>query len=255
MKVQTCDLCTAKVEDLPSHFLAKHDLSRSERSMHVLEEDKIIIYGKEFDVLKRISRMNHPYYYCTVCRAEGTSEQIKKHVFKWHYQTHEERLLEKEMKLVQKHSKLLYCDICWIIFKCTEDSPEYRNHFLSDSHIAKEEYIEETGCDICRTNSDPLLDHFLSKGHQSAKFYVSGEGCDICKRRLSNNSLSFHNRLYSYKHNKILEYKPGTGCDICRWYYPFHEKSKVHRRHVYMSQYINQYCITPRTSKIKSAKN
>ena len=256
MKVQRCDLCTAKahVDDLHSHFLAKHDLSRSERNMHVLEEEKIIIYGKEFDVLKRVSRTNVSYYYCTVCKAEGTLEQIEKHVFKWHYQSQEERLMEKEMKLVQKHSKLLYCDICWVIFKCTENSSEYRNHFLSDCHKAKEEYIEETGCDICRTNSDPLLDHFLSIRHHNAKCYVRGEGCDICRRRLSYNSISFHNRLYTYKHDKILNYKKGTGCDICRWNYPFHEKSKEHRRNLYMSQYINRYCITPRTSKVKSAR-
>ena len=247
-----CELCTIEgtSKDLEYHYAAKHkDLSNSDRKHYLIEEQTLIVEGREFSVFRRTTSSYNDLYYCSVCIASGGKEVIEYHLVQYHYKSHEERKFDKQVRKFEKRANIEYCIVCW-------EKIITSNHYTSFYHIEKEEYVEGSGCDICRTTSDPLKDHYNSKEHSKALNYVTGTGCDICKqfyRKAYHNNNITHGLNYIIKHNLIENYIPGTGCDVCRLVYPTHENSKRHKNKVKQSKNIYDLFIAPRI-RAKSAR-
>ena len=160
-------------------------------------------------------------------------------------------------------AKIPYCDVCW----------EYSSKFCLENNISmcysgihekKLQYQDGTGCDICKTDRDPLLDHYSKYEHRKRSNYVPGSGCNVCKksedrmRSPSSSStltmLETHNIRYEKFHESISRYEPGTGCDICCIVIPRHIESKEHRITARKKSIIESKFIAPKLTRVKSAR-
>ena len=210
-----CSKCNRKMDDkdIDIHFQKKHLVE--ERGFRDVEVEY------EGEVLHVVT--DGEFYACKNCVfMSDRLKEIYKHDLMYHKLTYEEA---KSLNRAKKP----FCDVCWIEF---EEYEYFDKHNISSKHIEKVNYVEGTGCDICRTRIRGFTPHHEKERHKAFLKYEKGTGCDLCatskedllqkySSQISNGEtyesiLSIHQAKDLRKQHKITRsYIQRSGCDIC----------------------------------------
>ena len=258
-RCHSCNLVVEHALNLQLHISSKHDVSRRDDSG--FEDVTWIVDGLEFIVLVN-SNGAKSLFRCKLCLVESYEKGMESHVRFKHIISRDEI---EETRMIQREEKKLlasYCELCWHMFPKGKEHPSFLIHLKSRKHMAKEKYVEGTGCDICKTIADPLRDHYDSDEHQRRVDYEHGSGCNICKKNINllgydngsfETSIIKHMRWCKPVHDMVKQYVEGTGCDVCRLKIPTHEETNAHNKTEKKMQMIYKRFIAPRT-RVKSAR-